>query len=384
MKKKTAAAIIVLLLIAGGLITVVNKKRSLLNLPAPQIPAPAVQVVPIEKGSLNITAHYMGSIEPLIKSDLSARVSGNILSIAKREGDSARQGEVLAIIDDRELVDKISAVNAELQAASQRFAGAKSVYETQKAVYERDVILHKAGAISQEALERSKAVFDGAKAAMDAYEEGVKGLTMSLSIAKTQAGYARITAPFNGVVTKRWAEPGDMAVPGKPIISMENVSSYKVTVQIPQEELSVIKLGTPATLTSDGQSITAKISRIYPSLNKNLLGTVEIALKSSPFNLPSYSTVGVDISKGRAEGFIVPEQALVKTSKGAFVYLIKDNVVHIKPVKFLGSGGGKSAVSGDLSEGGFVAAAQENKLLTLTEGSKVKAISVADIAGGKK
>ena len=371
MKIKLVVVIIVLLLIVGGVVVVRNKQQKLANLPKPQVPLPTVQVVPISQGTLEITAHYLGSIEPFTRSDLSARISGNILTISKREGDSVRQGETVITIDDRELLDRSIAVNAETLATKQRLAGAMSAYETQKSIYERDIVLHKAGAISQEALERSRAVLDGAKATMDAYDESLKGLAMNTSIARTQAGYAHITAPFSGVVSKRWAEPGDLAVPGKAILTIEKTTSYKVLAQVPQEEIALIHTGSAVSLKNGEQSMSATVNRVYPALGKNMLATVEVLTKSAPFNLPSAATVGFDVATKRVEGFIIPEQAVVKSSNGIFIYLVKDGVVRIKPVKLLGMGNGKAAFSGELSPGEQVAVAQENKLLTLSEGDKV-------------
>jgi RND family efflux transporter MFP subunit len=377
MKRKFVVVIIVLLLIAGGVVVVKSKQQKLANLPKPQAPPPTVQVAPIIQGTLDVTAHYLGSIEPFTKSDLSARISGNILTISKREGDSVRQGETIITIDDRELLDRSIAVNAEVLATKQRLAGAKSAYETQKSVYERDIVLHKAGAISQEAMERSRAVLDGARATMDAYEESLKGLAMNTSIARTQAGYARIAAPFSGIVSKRWAEPGDLAVPGKAILTIEKTTSYKVLAQVPQEEIASIRTGSVVSLKNGEQSIAAIVNRVYPALGKNMLATVEVLTKSAPFNLPSAATVGFDVATKRVEGFIIPEQGVVKSAQGNFVYLVKDGVVRIKPVKLLGMGNGKAAISGELFPGEQVAVAQENKLLTLSEGSRVTA-AVAD------
>ena len=371
MKRIVIFVLVAVLLIAAGFLLVAKKKGALARLPAPQAPAPTVQVAPVSQGTLELTAHYLGSVEPLIKSDLSARISGNILTISKREGDSVRQDETLVTIDDRELLDRAVAVDAEVLATRQKLAGAQSAYTTQKAVYERDVVLHKAGAVSQEALERSRAVVDGAKATVDAYGESLKGLAMNTSVAKTQAGYARITAPFSGVVSRRWSEPGDLATPGKPILTIEKTSPYKVLAQVPQEELSGIRPGTSVRLTNGSQTIAATVNRVYPALGKNLLATVEVLTKSSPFSLPSSATVGFDLVSRKVEGLIVPDQAVVRSAQGAFVYLVKDGVVRIMPVKLLGMANGKAAISGELPFGAQVAVAQENKLLTLSEGSKV-------------
>lgn len=371
MKRIVIFVLAAVLLIAAGFLLVEKKKGELARLPTPQAPAPTVQVAPVSQGTLELTAHYLGSIEPFTRSDLSARISGNILTISKREGDSVRQDETLVTIDDRELLDRAVAVDAEVLATRRKLAGAQSAYTTQKAVYERDVALHKAGAVSQEALERSRAAMDGAKATVDAYEESLKGLAMNTAVAKTQAGYARITAPFSGVVSRRWSEPGDLAAPGKPILTIEKTSLYKVLAQVPQEELSGIRPGTSVRLTNGSQAIAATVNRVYPALGKNLLATVEVLTKSSPFNLPSSATVGFDLVSRKVEGLIVPDQAVVRSAQGAFVYLVKDGVVRIMPVKLLGMANGKAAISSELPLGAQVAVAQENKLLTLSEGSKV-------------
>lgn len=371
MKRRVSVILIAAVLIVGGIVVVKSKEKKIAGLPAPRPAVPTVQVVPIEQGALEMATHYLASIEPLTRSDLSARISGSILAITKREGDQVRSGELLVTIDDRELMDRTLAVNAEVLATRQKLAGARSAYETQKSVHARDEALFKVGAISQEALERSRATLDGARAVVDAYEESLKGLSKNTSIARTQAGYARITAPFSGVVSKRWAEPGDLAAPGKPILTIEKTSSFKVLAQVPQEELAGIGPGSPVTLTNGGQSTPARVNRVYPALGKNMLAMVEVVTPSSPFGLPSGSTVGFDVVTKKVNGLLVPEQAVVKSSQGSFVYLVKDGVVRVRPVKLLGAGSGKTALNGDLAAGEMVAVAQENKLLTLAEGSRV-------------
>ena len=99
-----------------------------------------------------------------------------------------------------------------------------------------------------------------------------------------------------------------------------------------------------------------------------LAGVVFTALVQS-----SSATIGFDVVTQKIEGMIVPDQAVVKSSQGHAVYLIKDGVVSIVPVKLMGSGNGKAAIAGNLEPGGQIAVAQENKLLTLSEGSRVTA-----------
>jgi len=374
MKKKWIILGGILVILAGAIILIKIKQHELASLPKPQANLQTVQTTTITEGNLEVTTHYVGAIEPSTRSDLSARISGNILNITKHEGDPVRQGELVAAIDDRELADRAQAVNAEALAAQYRMAGAKSAYETQKSIYERDVMLYGEGAISKEALERSRAAFDGVQATLSALQESFKGLRKSTTAAQTQAGYAKIYAPFTGMVSKRWSEPGDLAVPGKPILTVEKLSPYKVVVQIPQEEINRVKKGTKVYLSNADQRQSAAVDRVYPALGKNLLGSVEIVLTTRPFNLPSGSTVGVDLAVNLFSGLLVPENAVLKTGHGAFVYVLDKNIVKIRPVNLLGTGAGKAAISGPVHAGETVAVGQESRLLGLKEGSTVQPV----------
>jgi len=374
--KRKYLLIIPIIVVVAAVFLVIMKKHEIASLPKPQSYKQTIQTALISQGKLETTTHYLGVIESYARADLSARISGNILSVKKREGDSVNKGELVAVIDDREFSDRALAIDAEASATKYRLAGAKSAYDTQKSIYERDVMLYKEGAISKEALERSKASYDGAQATMSAAGETLQGLQRSAAAARTQTGYAHISAPFGGIVVKRWSEPGDLAVPGKSILTIEKLSPCKVVIQVPQEEISRIRkgTGTKAYLRTGQQSMTTTVNRVYPSLSKNLLGSVEIILPSSPFSLPSGSSVGVDFVTNEITGLIVPENALVKTSKGKFVYLIDKDIVRIRQVELLGTGMGHVAVSGQIIAGNMVAVGHENKLLGLAEGSAVNPV----------
>jgi RND family efflux transporter MFP subunit len=377
MKKKWIILGGVLVILAGAILLIKIKQHQIASLPKPQANLQAIATATVTEGNLEVTTHYVGAIEPYTRSDLSARISGNILSITKHEGDPVQQGELVAVIDDRELADRAQAVDAEALSAQYRIAGTKSAYETQKSIYERDVMLYGEGAISKEALERSRAAFDGAQATLSALQESFKGLRKSTTAAQTQAGYAKIYAPFTGMVSKRWSDPGDLAVPGKPILTVEKLSPYKVVVQIPQEEINLVKKGTKVYLSNADQRQSATVDRVYPALGKNLLGSVEIILTTRPFNLPSGSTVGVDLVVNLFSGLLVPENAILKTGQGAFVYVLDKNIVKIRQVSILGTGASKAAINGPVHVGETVAVGQENRLLGLKEGSAVQ------LAGGK-
>jgi RND family efflux transporter MFP subunit len=287
------------------------------------------------------------------------------------------EGEVVCIVDDRELADRAAAAQAEVLATRERLAGAKSVYQTQRSIYARDEKLYAVGAISQEALERSRAALDSAEAAVRAYEASIQGQERSAAASRVQTAYAQVVAPFSGVVTKRWAEPGDLAVPGKPVLTIERASPVRVVVQVPQEEMLQARKAMKVYLTYGAERLPATVSKVYPALGRNLLGSLEIVLPRPPFGLPTGSTVAVDVVTASVHGILVPENALARTEQGTFAYLVQDGTVRIRRVQVLGTAGGKAAVKGGISAGAVLAVAQENRLLNLADGMKVTS------AGGK-
>jgi len=369
MKRPVVWVPLVLVVIAG--VIVVRKKMEIASLPRPTQAAASIQAARVTRGTLAVTSHFMGQVSPYLSADLSARISGNVLSIAKREGDPVRVGEVLALIDDREIAARARAATAEVMATRQRLAGAQSANATQQAVFARDEKLFAAGAISREALDRSRAAADGAKAAVEAYQENIKGLTEAADAAKTLAAYAQIVAPFTGVVTRRWAEPGDLAVPGKPVVSIEQRAPYKVMVQVPQEAMGGLHRGGGVRLSYGANVLNAKISRVYPALGSNILGSVEIIVATSPFGLPSGSTVAVDLVTKTCTGAIIPSGALARSAEGSFVWVVRNGTAHRVRVTELGSNDGKSAVEGALAAGDQVVVGQENRLLSLRDGDRL-------------
>jgi RND family efflux transporter MFP subunit len=372
MKKKLISIIVIVVLVTAGIALVKHKQKEIANIPKPAPQPMAIDTAVASRGNLEILSHQIGEIQSYTSADLSPRITGHILSITKREGDLVKKGEVVCIIDDRELLDRTAVIQAEASATRERLIGAKSLYATQVSITARDEKLFAAGAISKEALERSHATLDSAKASADAYQENIKGLEKNADAAMLQSDYAKLKAPFSGIVTKRLSEPGDLATPGKPVLVIEQQAPLKVTAQVPQELIKILGPSAKVYLTSGTERLNAKIARVYPALGKNFMGSIEMIFDQSPFGLPSGATIGVDIVTADVNGIIVPENAIVHTSKGYFIYAVENgNTIKIKQVEFFGSERGVAAIKGDLAEGSVVAVAQENKLLSLTDGLKV-------------
>ena len=373
--KRLAIFLIVLVLVAGGAIFIKKKKEALKKVPPPEKSPLLVRAELPKEGSFPMTRKYLGTIVSKVSAEISPRISGRIFEIRVREGKRVKKGELLAVIDDREIRDKIDELRARLFAAGTEF-------QTQRAIFERDKRLFRAKAISKEQLDISRARKDAARAQ-------VISLKKALDIQEIELTYARLFAPFDGIITKRYQDPGDLAVPGRPVLSMEAPQrGYYVSIKIPQTEIPFMKKGDKVLLSLEGrkgsknpsidqQRIEAIISRVHPAVTTGTLGEVEVDVSSRPFGLPTGATVTAEIVTGMAVGKRVPVRALLENVDSTFVFLVdREKTIHVKRVLPIYKNGQFAVLEkGAIPEGYLVVVAQESALLRLHEGERVRIYS---------
>ncbi|WP_022853659.1 efflux RND transporter periplasmic adaptor subunit [Thermodesulfatator atlanticus] len=359
MKKIKPVLIIVAvaLLVFGAIRLVKSKKEVLKKAPTPQKAPLPVKTALVHYGTLEISEHYLGTILPVEEANLSTRLSGYILRVTKYEGDEVKEGELLVEIEAKALYTKLASLKAALSAA-------QTEYLTRKSIFERNKVLLKHEAISQEAFELSKSALANALAR-------VKQLKQEISATEKDLSYALIKAPFNGVVTKRFKNPGDLAMPGAPLLTIENpAKGYKILVKIPQEKAASLPSKAKAYLIFGSQQKTCQVYKVYPAVGPNALALVEIRTPRRPFGLPSGAQIGTNLVFSERKGFLVPLNALVPgKTKGLFV--VKEDKLVFFPVTVLAIGKDKALVTGKLGENMPVVVGDPGLLLRLKPGQKV-------------
>ena len=166
---------------------------------------------------------FDGVVEPVRQATLAAQVAGSIVSLSVKVGDTVRAGQELARIDARAASQTAQASAAQVDAARANLTVAGKDFERQQQLLQKQYI-------SQAALERSKAQFDAAQAQ-------VKALQAQSDAAQTQQRFFVIQAPFAGVVSEVPVALGDMAMPGRPLLTMHDPSGLRVTASVAQSAL---------------------------------------------------------------------------------------------------------------------------------------------------
>lgn len=210
-------------------------------------PAIVVKVNQIEANTNSPFLSVSGKIQATNSADLSTRIMGYVNKVHVNVGDNVSKGQLLVSINNTDLQAKKAQVNAGITEATAAFNNAQKDYNRFKSLFANN-------SASQKELDDVTANYDMAKARLEA------AIQMKNEI-NAQFTYSNITAPFNGIITSKHIEAGDMANPGIPLISIETPGNFEVIAMVPETEISAIKKGTIVTI-------------LVKSINQNLKGTV--------------------------------------------------------------------------------------------------------------
>lgn len=165
-------------------------------------------------------AAYEGVVEALRQTVVAAQVPGAVVELAVQVGDTVRAGQLLARIDARAADQAAAASDAQLQSARVALDIARSDVERQRALFQRQFI-------SAAALDRAEADFKATQAQVDAQRA-------QAGAARTQTGFFVVRAPYAGVVSELPVSLGDMAMPGKPLLTLVDPGALRVSASLPQ------------------------------------------------------------------------------------------------------------------------------------------------------
>lgn len=275
----------------------------------PEIPGPAIPVrqYPATFESHQASEEVVGTVRSKQRAVIEAKVSGRLLQFLATPGQIVKSGELLAELDVQEIRAKREQARAVLDQA-QRDLGRQQELITKKAT-------------SQQELEAASA--------------RVKVATASLNEAETMLGYARVTAPFDGVITRKLAELGDLAMPGKPLVEIEAPAPLRFEIDLPESLLERVKPGAKlaVTLPSLPEPLSATVAEISPvadALSRTFL--VKLDLPDRPgLRAGQFGRVAVPVAATRL--LLVPREAVLQRGQMEAVFVVKDHRAWLRLIK---------------------------------------------------
>ena len=360
----------VVILIAGAVVgtaavRIQHKKQSLARAPKLGVGPVPVHVIAARSGSLSQSHRYLAVVEPLQTAVISARLAAEIESIKCDEGDVVKAGEVMAVLDSREIQAAIAATEAQIRQSREDLQASQVLVDSLAASVEywlreraRDQSLREdnAAAISlaevegtSEKLQLKRGELASAKHRMSSVQHGVEVLQEKKRELETKLDYCTIRSPFDGVVTERMVDSGDMATSSRSLFRVEDRSVVRLVFDVPQKDLSDTVPGLPVVFGSGEETRRYSLSRLYPSLNAVRMMRAEVDVPGT--DVPelvtgTYIPLSVEC-RTYDNAILIPSSSLVDSTDGTRqVFIVVENQLAVRPVTVLASQHNEVAVSG--------------------------------------
>jgi len=342
-------------------------------------PMPVV-AAPARKGNIEVYVDGLGTVTPRNMVVVRARVDGQLMSVAFREGQTVKAGDLLAQIDPRPFEVQLTQANGQMARDQAQLKNAQVDLERYRTLLTQDSI--------------SKQQVDTQEALVRQFQGAVQSDQGAIDNARLQLTYSRITAPISGRVGLRQVDPGNIvhASDSNGLVTITQVQPITVVYPVPEDNVPRIvkrmqggqdvavdafdrsgknKLATGRLLTIDNQidttTGTVKVKAEFPNQDSALFPNQFVNVR-----------MGVETKEGVT---LVPSAAIQRGAPGTFVFLVKqDQSVGMTPVKLGAVEGENTEVQSGVQPGNLVVVDGADKL---RDGSKVELVDPSARSAGQ-
>jgi len=278
---------------------------------APAAPPPPLASAAVEMREVDLTVSAEALVEAVRQSTVSAQIAGRIVEIRFDVGDYVKKGEVIVRIDERAATQAMAASEAQVREAEAAARNARAQYERSKQLLAQKFI-------SPAGLDKAEADFKQAQARLTAMLAGA-------GQAATERSFATIVAPYSGVVLARHVELGELAVPGKPLMTGFDPATLRVVANVPQTQVPAIQASGQARVEvpSLGKWVDVKQITVVPAADPRTHTTrVRLELPEDVRGVTPGVFARAHFVTGRAPRLLVPRAAVIHRSEVTAVYVV--------------------------------------------------------------
>ena len=362
----------------------------------------AVRTAPATSGAIASTFEAGGVVRARTSATLAARIMSPVQSVRVRPGDRVRAGQVLLVLDDRGLAATARQASSAATAAEQGARGAASERDAAQAAlvlaqasHQRIADLFAKKSATQQELDEATAGLRAAEARRAAADARVQqadasrlGATAGGEAASVMASYAVITAPFDGLVTEKLVEPGNMVSPGTPLLRVEDTGAFRLEVQIDESRAQYLHLGDRVAVTIEaGQGagaseMTGEVAELARAINADSRSfLVKVALPATA-GVKSGMFGKARFTAGQRTGTTVPAEAVVRRGQVTSVFVAVQDHAQVRLVSLGEASEGRVEVLAGVAAGELVIV---NAPPALVDGQPIRATAApASTQGGAR
>lgn len=312
---------------------------------AGQTPAPSITADLATVAEQDWPAYYEAGavVRSRQTAQVSPRIVAPVLEVRVNPGDRVRRGQTLAVLDGRELQAQAARASAgasgstlALQAAQAEQRAAESALVLARLTYDRMHGLHERDSATTAELDEATAQRAGAEARVAAAtarvaeaDQGIAAARAAAEAATVGASYTVLTAPFDGIVSARHADPGTLAAPGQPLLTLEESAAYRLEARIDESHARLVSVGAEADVRLDGsddrqpwrRARVAEVSALDPARHSFL---VKLDLPADVPAMHSGQFGRVRLLGPARRVVTVPASAVVRRGQLTFAFAIDE------------------------------------------------------------
>ncbi|MFQ5737161.1 MAG: efflux RND transporter periplasmic adaptor subunit [Thermodesulfobacteriota bacterium] len=299
-----------------------------------QGPPPALVVVSqVKSGMITNRTEFVGTVYYRVVSDVAAEVSGKVVEVGFEEGDRVRKAGVLVRLDAGLLEKSIKSTRASFEQALAGLEKAELGFKRVKPLYERKLA--------------SGQAYDDSRLNVKVLEKKAASMEAALEGLRVELGKKSITAPFDGVVLRRYVDEGEWVAPGTRVAAVAEYGVLDVVVNVPEDVMRSVKTGMAVEVAAGGGKAQGKVTAVVPSGDvKTRTFPVKIRVKNDG-SMAGGMDAKVSLPRGpKVSAFMVPRDALVSKFGSTVVFVVADGKAKMIPVQVAGYSGATAGVRG--------------------------------------
>jgi len=338
---------------------------------------PSVRTAAVRASDPTIQVTLPGTTEAFAQADIYARASGYISKRQVDIGSRVAAGDLLVEISAPELDHQIAQAEATLGQLQAGLEQAKANRDLARITWDRDKPLVAKGWATPQQGDTDRLNLGARDAAVDVAQSNVTAQEAQLKVLQQQKAYQSVTAPFDGVITRRNVDVGALvqadATSGTFLFNLMNSDVLRIQLDVPQDEAFGLGPGVEAIVRvpeMPGRKFAGTVARIAEAFQpgtRTLRTEIDVPNKDHELSPGIYCTIELKIPR-RAPSLVVPSSAIIFNQNGLSVAVVVDGVVHLHPIAITRDFGTSVEVNDGVKDGDLVVL---NPPVDLADGRRV-------------
>jgi membrane fusion protein (multidrug efflux system) len=275
-----------------------------------------VELGTVTRGDVAAHLTVVGNLIGLQTVDIAPRTGGRLLSVNVQLGDAVRRGQVLAKVEDREIVEQVRAAEASQEVAKATIRQREADLKVAELNFDRSKNLFERQLLAKQALDDAESRYMAAVAQTDLSRAQLLQNEARLQELRINLQHTSVTSPVDGFVGKRNVDPGAMVNTNTAIASVVDISKLRLVVNVVERDLRLVTPGDLADVEVDaypGEKFKGKIARVSPVLDPaTRTAAMEVEIPNSDYKLKPgmYARINLTVEE-RKNALVVPKTAVV-------------------------------------------------------------------------